>query len=162
MVLIWTGLAGGDDEYCAILVAINSLLQMIFFAPLAVLFIQVIGNAGDTGILYGPVAANVGVFLGIPLGSAIVTRIVLRTFGGCGMVRKKILKLVGPFSLIGLLFIIIVLFGSQGDRVVHQISCQSCRAAECLFCRRFLSNTTCHTQTGFRVQASLHTEFHRS
>ncbi|KAL8341217.1 hypothetical protein RB601_005731 [Gaeumannomyces tritici] len=46
MVLIWTSLAGGDTEYCAILVAVNSILQMVLFAPLAILFIRVISLLG--------------------------------------------------------------------------------------------------------------------
>jgi ACR3 family arsenite transporter len=45
MVLIWTGLAGGDSEYCAILVAVKSILQMVLFAPLAILVLRVISGA---------------------------------------------------------------------------------------------------------------------
>ncbi|KAJ9498760.1 arsenicals resistance [Exophiala xenobiotica] len=122
MVLIWTGLAGGDNEYCAILVAINSLLQMILFAPLAVLFIVDISHSTQgVDVDYAPVAKSVGVFLGIPLAGAIVTRFTLRTLVGKEWYERVFLKLIGPLSLIGLLFTIIVLFGSQGRRVVHQI-----------------------------------------
>jgi len=64
MVLIWTGLAGGDNEYCAILVAINSMLQMVLFAPLALFFIKVISNDDEVlSVDYAPVAKSVGVFL---------------------------------------------------------------------------------------------------
>ncbi len=122
MVLIWTRLAGGDDEYCAILVALNSILQMIFFAPLALLYIKVFnGNAPEVHISYGVVAKSVGVFLGIPLGAAIATRLALRKLASPSWYEKRFLKWIGPFSLIGLLFTIIVLFASQGRRVVHQI-----------------------------------------
>ncbi|KIW50186.1 arsenical-resistance protein [Exophiala xenobiotica] len=122
MVLIWTGLAGGDNEYCAILVAINSLLQMILFAPLAVLFIVDISHSHEgVDVDYRPVAKSVGVFLGIPLAAAIVTRFTLRNLVGKEWYERVYLKLIGPLSLIGLLFTIIVLFGSQGRRVVHQI-----------------------------------------
>ncbi|EXJ86579.1 arsenical-resistance protein [Capronia epimyces CBS 606.96] len=122
MVLIWTGLAGGDGEYCAILVAINSLLQMVLFAPLAVLFIQVISRGSDSiPVEYGPVAKSVGVFLGIPLAGAVVTRFTLRNMVGKEWYERRFLKWIGPLSLIGLLFTIVVLFGSQGRRVVHQI-----------------------------------------
>ncbi|OAQ98868.1 hypothetical protein LLEC1_04689, partial [Akanthomyces lecanii] len=68
MVLIWNGLAGGDAEYCAILVAVNSLLQMALFAPLAILFLRVISRASTAAVSYPVVATSVGVFLGIPLG----------------------------------------------------------------------------------------------
>src|SRR5690606_10872699 len=79
MVLIWTGLAGGDNEYCAILVAINSILQMILFAPLAVLFINIISHSQHSvSVSYSTVATSVAVFLGIPLGAAVITRFGLR------------------------------------------------------------------------------------
>ena len=120
MVLVWTGLAGGDNEYCAILVAINSLLQMIFFAPLAVLFLRVI--SGADGILsYDIVAKSVAVFLGIPLGAAIITRFSLRKIISPHWYDTVFLQFAAPWSLIGLLFTILVLFASQGQQVVHQI-----------------------------------------
>lgn len=122
MVLIWTGLAGGDSQYCAILVAINSLLQMIFFAPLALLFIKVIsGASGTLDISYSIVAKSVAVFLGIPLGAAIVTRFGLRKLFGDRFYDEQFLKVAAPWSLIGLLFTILILFASQGKQVVHQI-----------------------------------------
>ncbi|PYH88669.1 arsenical-resistance protein ACR3 [Aspergillus ellipticus CBS 707.79] len=122
MVLVWTGLAGGDGEYCAILVAINSILQMVLFAPIAILFIRMIGG-GDHGMTidYSLAAKSVGVFLGIPLGAAIVTRVCLRSMIGKDWYDKHFLKWISPLSLIGLLFTILVLFASQGRHVVHQI-----------------------------------------
>ncbi|KAK9312645.1 hypothetical protein V1524DRAFT_472539 [Lipomyces starkeyi] len=71
MVLIWTGLAGGDSEYCAILVAINSLLQMVLFAPLA----------------------SVAVFLGIPLGAAL-TRVSVQKLAGPERYEKSLIGLL--------------------------------------------------------------------
>ncbi|KAI9702957.1 MAG: hypothetical protein M1836_008171 [Candelina mexicana] len=122
MVLIWTGLAGGDNEYCAILVAVNSILQMVLFAPLAILFVKVISHA-DSGIAvsYTTVATSVAVFLGIPLGAAIITRFALRKLASPSWYDKTFLKWVAPWSLIGLLFTILILFASQGRRVVQQI-----------------------------------------
>lgn len=123
MVLIWTGLAGGDSEYCAILVAINSLLQMVLFAPLALFFIEVISRQkGLLEIDYAPVAKSVGVFLGIPLAAAIITRFTVRKVTSAKFYDDVFLKFVAPWSLIGLLFTILVLFASQGHRVVHQIT----------------------------------------
>ncbi|KAK9446797.1 arsenical-resistance protein Acr3 [Limtongia smithiae] len=122
MVLIWTGLAGGDNEYCAILVAINSILQMILFAPLAIFFIRVISRGGDTaGVSYSTVATSVGVFLGIPLGAAILTRFALRMLISPKWFAEVFIPLASPWSLIGLLYTILVLFASQGHAVVHQI-----------------------------------------
>ncbi|KAL8930059.1 MAG: hypothetical protein Q9172_000144 [Xanthocarpia lactea] len=122
MVLIWTGLAGGNNEYCAILVAVNSILQMLLFAPLAILFLNVIsGSHATANVSYSVVAKSVAVFLGIPLGAAILTRFSLRKVAGPAWYEAYFLKWAAPWSLIGLLFTILVLFASQGRQVVHQI-----------------------------------------
>lgn len=121
-VLIWTGLAGGDNEYCAILVAINSILQMVFFAPLAILFLRVIsGSSSSVDVSYATVATSVAVFLGIPLGAAILTRFSLRAVLSPSWYDQVFLKWVAPWSLVGLLFTILILFASQGHQVVNQI-----------------------------------------
>src|ERR1700744_1342358 len=119
-VLIWTGLAGGDEEYCAILVAFNSILQMVLYAPLAILFVNVISHGRGSQVAYSTVARSVGVFLGIPLGAAIATRFALRTVNA-SWYDRKFLKWIAPWSLLGLLYTILVLFASQGKQVVHQI-----------------------------------------
>ncbi|KAG6040075.1 hypothetical protein E4U41_001416 [Claviceps citrina] len=127
MVLIWNNLAGGDAEYCAILVAVNSMLQMVLFAPLAVLFIGIIGGSdGDDGDkIHNPsytlVATSVGVFLGIPLGAAVLTRLVLRRLAGEKWFDGVFMKYLSPLSLIGLLYTIIVLFAAQGKHVIQQV-----------------------------------------
>lgn len=118
--LIWTGLAGGDDEYCAILVAFNSVLQMVLYAPLALLFVKVISRQGGNDISYSTVATSVGVFLGIPLGAAMLTRFGIRAIDA-KWYDRVFLKWIAPWSLIGLLYTILVLFASQGKQVVHQI-----------------------------------------
>lgn len=121
-VLIWTGLAGGDNQYCAILVAINSLLQLVLFAPLAIFFISVISGASSINSpSYSLVATSVAAFLGVPLGAAVVTRFALRKLAGPEFYDKKFIPFIAPFSLLALLYTIIVLFASQGSRVVDQI-----------------------------------------
>ncbi|PYI02301.1 putative arsenite efflux transporter [Aspergillus sclerotiicarbonarius CBS 121057] len=119
MVLIWTGLAGGDEEYCAILVAFNSLLQMVLYAPLGVFFIRVISGDSIT-FEYATAAKSVAVFLGVPLAAAVLTRLALRQVS-TSWYERVFLKWISPLSLIGLLFTILVLFASQGRQVVHQI-----------------------------------------
>ncbi|KAI0904793.1 sodium bile acid symporter family-domain-containing protein [Ustulina deusta] len=124
MVLIWTELAGGDGEYCAILVAINSVLQIVLFAPLAVFFIRVLGGGGSgrhLDVPYDVVATSVAVFLGIPFGAAFISRFGLRRLAGPDWYRDVFLRLVAPWSLVGLLYTIVVLFAYQGRQVVHQI-----------------------------------------
>lgn len=122
MVLIWNGLAGGDSEYCAILVAINSILQMALYAPMAIFFISIIsGEEGALEVSYSTVATSVAVFLGIPLGAAVITRFSLRAMLGSDWYERVFLRIVSPWSLIGLLYTILILFASQGHQVVHQI-----------------------------------------
>ncbi|KAK5712462.1 arsenicals resistance [Elasticomyces elasticus] len=122
MVLIWTGLAGGDSQYCAILVAINSILQMVLYAPLAILFINVFSHSSQTiTVSYSTVATSVAAFLGIPLGAAIITRYLVRWITSPEWYDDTFLKYLAPWSLIGLLYTIVVLFTSQGHQVVHQI-----------------------------------------
>ena len=121
-VLIWNGLAAGDHEYCAILVAINAILQMILFAPLAVFFIRVISHeSGPLDMPYEAVATSVAVFLGIPLAAAVVTRFALRATAGPDWYDRVFLRFAAPWSLVGLLYIILVLFASQGRQVVHKV-----------------------------------------
>lgn len=122
MVLIWTGIAGGDNQYCAILVAINSILQIVLYAPLAIFFINIISGSQSTiTVSYETVAVSVAAFLGIPLGAAIITRFALRYIISPDWYDKVFLKWTAPWSLIGLLYTILVLFASQGRQVVHQI-----------------------------------------
>lgn len=123
MVLIWTDLAKGDSDYCAVLVAFNSILQMVLFAPLAIFYIKIVSHGGDVdGLDYGLVARSVAVFLGIPLAAAVLTRLILRRILGERRYQTHFIRFIGPLSLIGLLYTIIVLFGSQGAHVVHQIT----------------------------------------
>jgi ACR3 family arsenite transporter len=124
MVLIWTDLAGGDGDYCAVLVAFNSILQMVLFAPFAVFYVRVVSSDPDDygGDLYIDAATSVAVFLGIPLAAAIVTRLSLRALLGEHKYQHKFIRFIGPFSLIGLLYTIVVLFASQGAHVVEQIT----------------------------------------
>lgn len=123
MVLIWTDLAKGDGDYCAVLVAFNSILQIVLFAPFAVFYIKVVSHSTNAvTVKYEKVATSVAVFLGIPLGAAVVTRLTLRTILGESRYQRRFIRYIGPWSLIGLLYTIIVLFASQGAHVVNQIT----------------------------------------
>jgi len=142
MVLIWTDLAKGDGDYCAVLVAFNSILQIVLFAPLAIFYVKIVSrDNGDFTVGYDEVATSVAVFLGkvfllsacrfsslthtptgIPLGAAILTRLTLRPLLGEYKYQNYFLRYIGPLSLIGLIYTIIVLFASQGAHVVDQIT----------------------------------------
>jgi arsenite transporter len=95
---------------------------MVLYAPLAIFFIRIISrdkNASE--VSYATVATSVAVFLGIPLGAAILTRFSLRKLFNPTWYDNVFLKWAAPWSLIGLLYTILVLFASQGHHVVHQI-----------------------------------------
>lgn len=95
---------------------------MVLFAPLAIFFIKVIGHSSSQITLsYSTAAKSVAAFLGIPLGAAIITRITFRKLASPRWYDQVFLKWAGPWSLLGLLFTILVLFASQGHQVVHQI-----------------------------------------
>lgn len=95
---------------------------MVFFAPLAILFLRVISRSSTSvDVSYATVATSVAVFLGIPLGAAILTRFSLRTVLSPLWYDHVFLRWVAPWSLIGLLFTILILFASQGHQVIHQI-----------------------------------------
>lgn len=87
---------------------------------MGVFFISVI-SGDEITFEYATAAKSVAVFLGIPLGAAILTRFTIRQMVSEKWYDQKFLKWISPLSLIGLLFTILVLFASQGRQVVHQI-----------------------------------------
>ncbi|MGP5163639.1 ACR3 family arsenite efflux transporter [Arthrobacter rhombi] len=125
MVLIWNDLACGDGEAAAVLVAINSVFQVIAFGALGWFYLQVLpGWLGlettSAGFSVWTITLSVLVFLGIPLVAGFLTR----TFGerakGRDWYEGTFLPKIGPFALYGLLFTIVVLFALQGDTIIGQ------------------------------------------
>src|SRR5512136_950461 len=123
MVLIWNMLAGGDSEYCAVLVALNSLFQIVMYSPLAYLFLVVVpgwfgvqGTAVNIGM--GDIAKSVLIFLGIPLAAGIITRFYFLRTRGKEWYETRLMPRLGPTAMIGLLFTIIVMFSMQGDKIL--------------------------------------------
>jgi len=110
------------------LVALNSLLQIALFAPFSLLYINTISHPStNVTISYSTVATSVAVFLGIPLAAAVVTRLTLfKLLGENGY--AVFIKWISPFSLLGLLFTIIVLFACQSANLVRQVV-SVCRVA---------------------------------
>jgi ACR3 family arsenite transporter len=139
MVLIWNTLAGGDSDYCAILVAINSILQIALFSPYAVLFINIIpswfGATYDESMHTDiwPVAQSVLIYLGIPLVAGFITRFSLRWWKGDTWYNNVFLPHFSPLALIGLIYTIIVMFANQGHHIIENIG-SVFRVAVPLFC----------------------------
>ncbi|KAI8071700.1 arsenical-resistance protein [Gongronella butleri] len=128
MVMIWNDLAGGDANYCAILVAVNSILQIALFSPYALLFINIVPswfgyNAAESAVTVEmwPVAQSVLIYLGIPLAAGFLTRVTLRAWRGAEWYDHVFVPRVGPFALLGLLYTIIVMFANQGHSIIANI-----------------------------------------
>ena len=123
MVLIWNMLAGGDSEYCAVLVALNSIFQIVMYSPLAYLFLVVVpgwfGAAGTAvNIGMADIAKSVLIFLGIPLAAGIITRFYFLRTRGKEWYETRLMPRLGPTAMIGLLFTIVVMFSMQGDKIL--------------------------------------------
>ena len=125
MVLVWNQLAGGDNDLCAVLVAMNSLFQVAFYSVLAYAFITVLSTwIGGTGagavvdISIWQVAKAVFIYLGIPFTGGVVTRYVLLNKRGKGWYDGIFMKKLGPTALVGLLFTIVVMFSLKGENIV--------------------------------------------
>ncbi|CCM00266.1 uncharacterized protein FIBRA_02296 [Fibroporia radiculosa] len=122
MVMVWNQLAQGDTNYCAVLVVLNSVLQIALYSPYAVWFVNYMGGAGASiHVSYGSVAISVLIYLGIPLGAGLITRIVLLYFTSRAFFTTRFLPWISPLAPLGLLYTVIVLFAYQGHHIVHNI-----------------------------------------
>ncbi|WP_246394103.1 ACR3 family arsenite efflux transporter [Pseudonocardia pini] len=125
MVIIWNDLAGGDREAAAVLVAINSVFQVVAFAGLGWFYLAVLpGWLGlpqtDLDVSAWQIAGSVLVFLGVPLVAGYLSRRLGERARGRAWYEGSFLPRVGPFALYGLLFTIVVLFALQGDAIISQ------------------------------------------
>ncbi len=122
MVLIWNDLSCGDREAAAVLVALNSLFQIVAFAFLGYFYLKVLpGWLGLPGVglhvSIGEIGTTVGIFLGIPLVAGYLTRRIGERARGRHWYETKLLPRLGPFALYGLLYTIVILFALQGRTI---------------------------------------------
>ncbi|MCT1437678.1 ACR3 family arsenite efflux transporter [Brachybacterium paraconglomeratum] len=123
MVLIWNDLACGDREAAAVLVAINSVFQVIAFGALGWFYLQALPSwlglpTTSAEFSIGAIVLSVLIFLGIPLVAGFLTRILGERAKGRTWYEERFLPKIGPWALYGLLFTIVLLFALQGDAII--------------------------------------------
>nr|WP_276544256.1 ACR3 family arsenite efflux transporter [Brevibacterium luteolum] len=123
MVFIWNDLACGDREAAAVLVAINSVFQVLAFGALGWFYLQVLPGwlglpttAADFSVM--TIVVSVLVFLGIPLLAGFLSRVVGERAKGREWYEQRFLPRIGPWALYGLLFTIVLLFALQGEAII--------------------------------------------
>jgi ACR3 family arsenite transporter len=126
MVIVWNSLAKGDNEYCAALVGINSVFQILFYTVYIYLFVTLVpqwlglswgGQAINVTML--DVAKSVLIYLGVPFISGVITRFSLIKIKSKEWYEKVFIPIISPLALVALLYTIVIMFITKGEQIIN-------------------------------------------
>lgn len=124
MVIVWNDLACGDADYCAGLVAFNSIFQVLFYSIYAFVFVTLLpawlGLRGAVvHITIRRIAASVALYLGVPFVAGFITWWTLTRLRGKRWYYERFIAWISPLTLVALLFTIVVMFSIEGHAIVE-------------------------------------------
>lgn len=123
MVIVWNDLAGGSREYGAMLVALNSIFQVLTYSIYAWIFVSILPkyfgfDGQDIVVPFNEIAYSVALYLGVPFLAGFLSRSLLIKYRGSDWYNRKFIPTISPITLFALLFTIILMFSLKGDALI--------------------------------------------